>query len=240
MPYKTTEAAATLAGAAAIAGPVGVAVGSVATAAASVYDTFSSFLTMGLSPRPEWDEANKIAEPTARRIVEAIVDKLGAEAPGKILPSYAERLKQYILTSPHSDAKTRTSYAYAVQTEAVEMQGGFRLDAFAFDRPETVQLAWAIWLHALWLYGNVSKDEVANKNALRKFNESLGPTLAQAIVETTGTQVDTETATNVFGPGTVPNSKPEAKAAATGSNTLTIILLVGVALGLIYFSARGS
>ena len=131
-------------------------------------------------------------------------------------------------------------YALALDTEAVGMQGGFRVDAFPFDDLPTDQLAWAIWLHALWLYGNVSRDEIANLNALRKFNESLEPTLITAIVEATGTSIDVKPDSNVFGPNTGPQNPPATTVkATTGSSTTTMILLVGAALGLLYFSAEG-
>jgi hypothetical protein len=118
-----------------------------------------------------------------------VVDKVGADKIPAVFALYAQKLKEYIANSAHSDPDTRRFYVEAVEKEAVQMSGGFRLDAFAFDRTDQVQLAWAVWLHAMWLYGNTDEDEIANGGATAKFHASLGPTLLLAISEKTGVKI---------------------------------------------------
>jgi hypothetical protein len=247
--YATTQAVAGVAGAASATG-IGAVPGAIATAAAALYDTFKGVLSgsFGVSPRPSWDATNKIANPTASQIVTLIINKVGASSVSDILQSYAAKLIPYIQTSAHSDPTTRAFYAGKVTEEALNMGGGFRLDAFPFDNGGDGivqnQLAWAVWLHAMWLYGNVSQNEIPTGGALKKFQDSLEPTLNAAILETTGTAFDTGSGATGAGADVgskvdtgkvvVKTSSVKATQASLFSNPIAIVLIVGVVVFFIY------
>lgn len=155
------------------------------------------------SPPVEWPQANTLAEPTAKTLVANLVSTLGPSKIPAVFHSYVAKLEGYIRSSPHNP-NNRDATIRALELEAVGQGGGFRVDGFPFEEAIQVQLAWAIWLHAHWLYGGVSQDEVGNGNALKKFQDSLVPTLIAAVKETTGEEVTrtgtstTPQATNMF------------------------------------------
>lgn len=182
--YATTKAVGGVAaGVAMVPGP-GTVIAGVMTAAAAVYDTVTGMFK-GLSPSDSWEDTNKIADPTARKLTEKVIYGVGEGKVSIVFNSYVQKLKGYIRSSPHNNTQTE-NFLRAIDTEAIGMGGGFKFDGFPFPRPEQVQLAWAIWLHAHWLYGGVSHDEIVNKTAYKKFNDSLIPTLVAAVQETTG------------------------------------------------------
>ena len=232
--YDTTKSVMSYAATAAtVGGPVGATAGALAVTAATIFDTLKGVFN---SPSPEWPQTNTIAVPTATQLTTRIVNDLGAGVIPSILTAYVAKLKAYIKGSPHNPTQT-DNFVAALQTEVIEMNGGFRPDAFPFDTLEQDQLAWAIWLHAHWLYGGVSKNEITNGNANRKFTDSLIPTLQAAVLEATGSKIDVQT-------GNIP-TPPPAKVttpttfASIASSPLAIVTLVGIAVGVLYFSAKG-
>jgi hypothetical protein len=214
------------------------AASSIAQAAGSVFNTFKTMLSGGVSPSPTWEEVDPIAVSSATKLTQTIVNLAGEENVPAIFASYTPKLRSYIEGSPHNKAQQR-GILEALQTEAIEMRPNFTPDAFPFDRIPTDQLAWAIWLHAHWLYEGVSRDEVSNGNALRKFNESLGPTLSAAVSEGSGVNLAPGPKDNVYGPADTATNTGVKVAAKAGMSTTTMILLVGAAVGLLYFSAKG-
>jgi hypothetical protein len=182
------------------------------------------------SPPVEWAQANSIAMPVATKEVEHLVSSLGAENIQKVFDSYTAKLKAYIKGSPHNPTKT-DDFINAVNTEAVGMKGGFRLDAFPFDATNQDQLAWAIWLHCLWLFGGVSQDEVGSGGAMKKFEASLVPTLISAVQEAVGVTIDTS--------GQQAGTTTTVTTASMFSGTFAKLALVGAAIGLLFFAAKG-
>jgi hypothetical protein len=227
--YDTTKTVAQYAAtAAAVGGPVGATAGAVAVTAATIFDSLKGVF---VSPSPTWTEANILAVPTATQLTTRIINDLGAQNIQKIFDLYVVKLKAYIKGSPHNPTQT-DNFINAIDTEAVGMRGGWREDAFTFDVTIQKQLAWAIWLHSLWLYGGVSKNEIPNGNANRKFTDSLIPTLQAAIVEGTGNKIDMTTGANVTEKATVTT-------ASMFSGTFAKVALVGAAVGLLFFAAKG-
>jgi hypothetical protein len=182
------------------------------------------------SPPVDWTQSNSISVPVATKEVQHLVESLGAENIQKVFDSYVPKLKAYIKGSPHNPTKT-DDFINAIDTEAVGMRGGWREDGFPFDVTIQKQLAWAIWLHSMWLFGGVSQDEVGNGGAMKKFEASLVPTLVSAVQEAVGVTVDTS--------GQQSGTTTKVQTASMFSSTIGKVALVGAAVGLLFFAAKG-
>lgn len=202
-------------------------VASIAQSAASVYASVKGFFG-GVSPRVSWEQANSIAEPTAKTLTNTIISQVDPAKIPVVVSLYSKKLSAYIASSAHSDPTTRQYFVGAIAREVPATA-----EFLVFTRADDAQLAYAIWLHAVWLYGNVSEDEIgASQNGLIKFTASLQPTLVAAVEEASGVTVST-TPTD--------NGSTKEKTVITASmfsGTTGIILAVLAVLGLIYFSAR--
>jgi hypothetical protein len=142
------------------------------------------------SPPVTWEQAHELAIPTATRIVTNLTETFDDAKLQRIFVSYTSKLKSYIKDSPHNPTQ-KQKFIDAVNREAIDCGGGFKPDGFPFSSLIQVQLAWAVWLHSHWLYGGVSQDEVGNGGALKKFEDSLNPTLILAVQETEGVKATT-------------------------------------------------
>lgn len=206
-------------------------VASIASSASSVYSSLKGMFS-GTSPRVTWEEANSVCVPLATKITSETIGALGEDKIPAVFALYAQKVKGYIANSPHNPEQ-REFYQDQIQTQAVQMSNGFRSDAFPFDVLADQQLAWAVYLHSMWIFEGSSKDEIPNDGAMRKFLASLEPTLFAAIREATGQQVP---ATPTPG-GTVVTTT--TKTASVFSSPGSALLLAGAAIGLIVLVAKG-
>jgi hypothetical protein len=189
------------------------------------------------APMLSWNETNSIADPMAHKLTDQVILQVGASNVPAVFATYSQNLIGYIKNSAHASAETDNTYVTAIQNEAIDMGGGFR-DMYDYGNQAQAQLAYCLWLHAMWFFGNIATDQIKSGFGASAFTESLTPTLIASVAAATGQTVTLES-----NPVTPANAgvKPPATVAKASvfSNPLVMLAFAGAAIFVLLQFGKG-
>jgi len=207
-------------------------VGTVVAALSAFANIFGEIGSVPENHRPpEWEDVNKISRPVAIAVTAQLVKQLSDSQVVAVFQRYVQYACKYIEASQHASPETDSQYVDDLKTKPQTYVDQF----VGFETPPDSELCGAIWLHAMWSFGNFGKDEIKAGIAAQQFNAQLAVTLYQAVREVAPDSVIPQQSADPVNPN-VPAVPIQA---GFGYGMLVVVVLVGVALFFVLGSKRG-
>jgi hypothetical protein len=128
--------------------------------------------------KPTWDETNAVTKPLAISLTDILTADMSASDISALIEKFVAYSVAFVSVSNHADTNTNTYYCDKLTNEnaTVTTFEKFQYNPYA-------RLAQAVWLLAMWQFGNFSRDQFKDGTAAKQFYDLLQVTLFKAVRE---------------------------------------------------------